>query len=63
MLTGSALEVLALMIGPPVAVISLALSARLRESVVARRVLAAIAVLSLFEIVLFWMVFSTVSAG
>ena len=62
MLTGSALEVLALMIAPPVAVISLALSARLRESVVARRVLAAISLFSLFEIVLFWMVFSTVSA-
>ncbi len=62
MLTGSAIEVIALMVAPPIAVISLALSAGLRESVVARRVLAGIALLALLEIVLFWMVFSTVSA-
>ncbi len=62
MLTGSALEVVALLLAPPIGLLALAFSATLRESVVARRVLGIIAVLSLFEIALVFMVFSTMGA-
>jgi hypothetical protein len=61
-LTGSALEVVALLLAPPIGLLALAFSATLRESVVARRVLGIIAVLSLFEIALVFMVFSTMGA-
>ena len=61
MLTGSPLEVVTLLLAPPIAVIALALSSRLRESVLARRVLAIIAVLSLFEFALLWVVLNTLT--
>ena len=62
MLTGSALEVVALLLAPPIGLLAMAFSSALRESVVARRVLAAIAVLSLIEISLVFVVFSTIGA-
>jgi hypothetical protein len=61
-LTGSPIEVLALLLAPPIGLLGMALSAALRESVVARRVLGIIALLSLVEIALLWMVFSTMGA-
>ena len=62
MLTGSALEVVALLLAPPIGLLGMAFSSALRESVVARRVLAVIAVLALIEIALVFMVFSTMGA-
>jgi hypothetical protein len=61
-LTGSPLEVVTLLVAPPMAVIALALSSRLRDPVLARRVLAIIAVLSLFEIALLSVVLNTLTA-
>jgi hypothetical protein len=61
-LTGSALEVVALLLAPPIGLLAMAFSSSLRESVVARRVLAAIAVVSLVEIALVFVVFSTIGA-
>ena len=63
MLTGTAIEVVALLLAPPIALLAMAFSSALRESVVARRVLALIAVLALMEIVLVFMVFSTMNAS
>ena len=54
MVTGSALELVFLLVAPPIALIALAFSATLRESAPARRVFAVLALLSLFEFSLFF---------